>query len=94
MNEVLRLDDVSVVRDGSKILHNIDWTVTEGQRWVIVGPNGAGKTTLLRMAAATLQPSSGVAKVLGETLGEVNVFELRTRIGLASSSLAARIPNS
>jgi iron complex transport system ATP-binding protein len=94
MNEVLRLDDVSVVRDGSKILHNIDWSVTEGQRWVIVGPNGAGKTTLLRMAAATLQPSSGVAKVLGETLGEVNVFELRTRIGLASSSLAARIPNS
>jgi iron complex transport system ATP-binding protein len=94
MNEVLRLDDVSVVRDGSKILHNIDWTVTEGQRWVIVGPNGAGKTTLLRMAAATLQPSSGVAKVLGDTLGEVNVFELRTRIGLASSSLAARIPNS
>ncbi len=94
MNEVLRLRDVSVVRDGNTILNNIDWTVTDEQRWVIIGPNGAGKTTLLRIAAAQLQPTSGDAVVLGDRLGEINVFELRTRIGFASSSLAARIPNS
>ena len=94
MNEVLRLKDVSVVRDGNTILNNIDWTVTSQQRWVIIGPNGAGKTTLLRLAAAQLQPTSGDAIVLEERLGEVNVFELRTRIGFASSALAARIPNS
>ncbi len=94
MNQVLRLNDVSVVRNGSTILQNLDWTVESGQRWVVIGPNGAGKTTLLRLAAASLQPSTGETVVLGETLGRVNVFELRTRIGLASSSLAARIPNS
>ena len=94
MNEVLRLKDVSVVRDGNTILNNIDWTVTSQQRWVIIGPNGAGKTTLLRLAAAQLQPTSGDAIVLEERLGEVNVFELLTRIGFASSALAARIPNS
>lgn len=94
MSEVVRLSDVSVVRDGKPILKNVDWTVDESERWVIVGPNGAGKTTLLRILAATLQPSSGSARILGETLGEVNVFELRTRIGLAANALAARIPNS
>jgi iron complex transport system ATP-binding protein len=94
MNEVLRLRDVSVVRDGNAILNNIDWAVNADQRWVIIGPNGAGKTTLLRLAAAQLQPTTGEAAVLGDRLGEVNVFELRTRIGFASSSLAARIPNS
>jgi len=44
--------------------------------------------------AAQIQPSSGVATLLGQRLGRVNVFELRTRIGFASSALAAQIPNS
>jgi iron complex transport system ATP-binding protein len=59
---------------------------------VILGPNGAGKTTLLQIAAARMHPTTGVAGVLGEVLGTVDVFELRPRIGLASASLADRIP--
>lgn len=94
MKEVLALQDVSLVRDGKTILDGINWTVADNERWVIVGPNGAGKTTLLKIAAAQLQPSTGTARVLGETLGEINVFDLRTRIGFASTAIAGRIPNS
>ena len=94
MNEVLKFDQVSVTRGGKDILTDITWQVEANQRWVIVGPNGAGKTTLLRVAGTHLQPSSGTAQVLGRTLGEVNVFDLRTRIGFASTAIANRIPNS
>jgi iron complex transport system ATP-binding protein len=94
MTTVIRLDHVSLVRDSKPILDRIHWTVEDNQRWVIIGPNGAGKTSLLRIAAAQIHPSLGTAQILGETLGEVNVFELRTRIGFASSALAAHIPNS
>lgn len=94
MKEVLNFDNVSLVRQGRSILSDINWKVESNQRWVIVGPNGAGKTTLLKTAATTLQPSSGIIQVLGRTLGEVNVFELRTRIGFASTAIANRIPNS
>lgn len=94
MTTVIRLDDVSLVRDSKPILDRIHWTVEDNQRWVIIGPNGAGKTSMLRIAAAQIHPSLGSAQILGETLGEVNVFELRTRIGFASSALAAHIPNS
>ncbi len=94
MSRVIELNNVTVVRDGRAILNNVDWQVESDQRWVIVGPNGAGKTTLLRVAAAQIHPSSGQATILGERLGEINVFELRTRIGFASSALAAHIPNS
>ena len=94
MSSVINLNNVSVIREGRSILNNIDWQVQPNQRWVIVGPNGAGKTTLLRVAAAQIHPSKGVADVLGQRLGEINVFELRTRIGFASSALAAHIPNS
>lgn len=94
MSRVIDLNNVTVVRDNRPILNNVDWQVEADQRWVIVGPNGAGKTTLLRVAAAQIHPSSGQATILGERLGEINVFELRTRIGFASSALAAHIPNS
>lgn len=94
MNDVLNFDNVSVTRGGKTILQNITWQVQPNERWVIVGPNGAGKTTLLRVAGTHLQPSQGNAVVLGKTLGEVNVFELRTRIGFASTAVANRIPNS
>jgi iron complex transport system ATP-binding protein len=59
---------------------------------VVIGPNGAGKTTLLQVAAAQLFPTTGSAEVLGERLGEVDVFELRSRIGFASAAVADRVP--
>ena len=92
MASVLELSDVSVVRDGNTILDSITWAVDSAERWVILGPNGAGKTTLLSIASASIHPSSGSARVLDDTLGKVDVFELRPRIGFASTALARRVP--
>jgi iron complex transport system ATP-binding protein len=94
MAEVVNFSSLTVSRNGRPILSDIDWSVAANQRWAIIGPNGAGKTTLLRVAAAQIQPSSGQAEIIGKTLGEVNVFELRTRIGFASNALTDHIPNS
>jgi iron complex transport system ATP-binding protein len=92
MASVLELTDVSFVRSGNRILDAISWTVDEADRWVILGPNGAGKSTILQLAAASEHPTSGTVEVLGERIGKVDVFELRTRIGLAATGLARRIP--
>lgn len=92
MSDVLHLSGVSVLREGATLLDGLDWDVAEGERWVVLGPNGAGKTTLLQLASANLHPSRGQAVVLGETLGAVDVFELRPRIGLSSAALAERLP--
>ena len=81
-----------MVRDGAALLDRVDWSVAEGERWVVLGANGAGKTTLLQVAAANLHPSRGTARILGEQLGAVDVFELRPRIGLSSAALADRLP--
>ena len=89
---VLHLGDVSVRREGSTLLDRITWTVRAGERWVIIGPNGAGKTTLLQVAAAALHPTAGVVEILGERLGEVDVFELRPRIGMTSAAFADKLP--
>jgi iron complex transport system ATP-binding protein len=92
MSEVLELAAVSVVRGAKTLLDKVDWQVKEGERWVVLGPNGAGKTTLLQVAAARLHPTSGMAGILEEILGAVDVFELRPRIGLSSAALANQIP--
>ena len=94
MSDVLALAGATVVRGESTLLSEVDWEVEEGQRWVVLGPNGAGKTTLLQLASARMHPTRGVVGILGEVLGAVDVFELRPRIGLASASLADRIPKS
>ena len=90
---VVRMDGVTVRRGATTLVHDIDWTVELDERWVVLGPNGAGKTTLLRLAAAELHPTDGIVHVLGERLGRVNVFELRTRIGLTSAAFGLRVPN-
>ena len=88
---VVEMQGVDVVRGETYLLRGIDWTVEADQRWVVLGPNGAGKTTLLQLAAAQMHPTRGVVTLLGETLGAVDVFELRPRIGLTSAALAQRI---
>ncbi|WP_441249656.1 ABC transporter ATP-binding protein [Kitasatospora sp. McL0602] len=92
MSDVLELVDVTVVREGRALVDQVSWSISEGERWVILGPNGAGKTTLLQVAATYLFPSTGQAVVLGEKLGSVDVFELRSRIGLAGASMIDKLP--
>ena len=89
---VLEFAGVTVRRGQTNLIDSVDWTVADDQRWVVLGPNGAGKTTLLQVASAQMHPTAGVAGILDEVLGTVDVFDLRPRIGLTSAALAERIP--
>lgn len=94
MAAVLELAGVVIRRGAAVLLNNVNWRVDEGERWVIIGPNGAGKTTLLQVIGGQLFPTAGVVALLDEVLGEVDVFELRPRIGFSSAAVADRIPKS
>lgn len=92
MPQVLEFSDVVVRRNARDIVSHLDWTVSDDERWVVLGPNGAGKTTVLQLADTLLHPTSGAVTILGERLGRTDVFELRPRIGFASSAMARRVP--
>lgn len=92
MSIVLDLSDVSVSRSGNEILKNVSWKVDSSERWVVLGANGAGKTTLLQVAAAAMHPSTGTATILDQRVGSVDLFELRPRIGFASTAMARKVP--
>ena len=89
---VLEITDVTVRRGEQSILGPINFSIVAGQRWVILGPNGAGKSTLLQLCATKIFPPSGSVKILDKVMGRVDVFELRTRIGLCAAMSAEEIP--
>ena len=91
-DEVLRLRGVEIRRDAAVLLRNVDWTAHGDERWILIGPNGAGKTTLLQVAATLVFPTEGTVEILGERMGEVDIFDLRPRIGLTSAAIAEQVP--
>jgi iron complex transport system ATP-binding protein len=90
--EVLSLRDVSVRRGDRIILGPLNFSISHGERWVVLGPNGAGKSTLLQILATKIFPSQGEVFVLDKQMGKVDLFELRTRIGLCGAVIAEDIP--
>jgi ABC-2 type transport system ATP-binding protein len=50
-------------------VHDLSFTVGDGEIFGLLGPNGAGKTTTVRMLAALVAPTTGAARVNGLRLG-------------------------
>ena len=92
-SSVLTLNDVAVRRGDRLILGPINFSISQGERWVVLGPNGAGKSTLLQILATKIFPTQGSVFVLDKQMGKVDLFELRTRIGLCGSVIAEDIPH-
>ena len=89
---LIRLENVSLVRQGKTLLSDLNWTVEKGQTWAILGLNGAGKSTLLRLLTAEFFPSEGKAGILGYTFGNGDITGLRQHIGIVSSFITERLP--
>ncbi|HLA65153.1 MAG TPA: ABC transporter ATP-binding protein [Candidatus Saccharimonadales bacterium] len=51
-------------------VHDMTFTVGDGEIFGLLGPNGAGKTTTVRMLAGLITPTAGSATVNGHALGE------------------------
>jgi iron complex transport system ATP-binding protein len=84
---VVRLDNISFIRDHTTILHDVSLTIERGQHWAIIGPNGSGKTSLISIINGYHFPSEGEVQVLGRRFGRTDLRELRLHIGEASSEI-------
>ncbi|WP_328536042.1 ABC transporter ATP-binding protein [Streptomyces sp. NBC_00344] len=78
---VIRAKDVDLVRDGRLLLASVSMTVHSGEHWALLGSNGAGKSTLLGLLGAVGHPTRGTVEILGDTLGRVDLRQLRARLG-------------
>jgi NitT/TauT family transport system ATP-binding protein len=70
---LLALDHVSIAyptRDGIlTAVEDVSFTLTAGERLVLLGPSGCGKSTLLRAVGGFLKPSAGEIRLHGARIG-------------------------
>ncbi|WP_018859999.1 ABC transporter ATP-binding protein [Rhizobium sp. 42MFCr.1] len=49
-----------------RALENLNFSLRDGDRVGLIGHNGAGKSTMLRLLSGVFEPTSGLAKIVGE----------------------------
>lgn len=78
------LDRVTVARTAGHILDAVAGQIESGRCTAIVGPSGSGKSTLLRVLNRLEEPTSGRVYLDGRPITELNVLDLRRRVGLVA----------
>jgi putative ABC transport system ATP-binding protein len=73
---VFALRQVRHAYDAQEVLRLDDWSVAQGEHWLILGPSGSGKTTLLHILAGILAPSEGSVAIAGQELDKLPASEL------------------
>jgi putative ABC transport system ATP-binding protein len=81
MKPVLSFCDMSFFWPGGTGLRNVALDIYAGDHVLVAGPSGAGKSTLLRLAARLEEPASGCIALDGQPLAQLDVHELRRRVG-------------
>ncbi|MFI6698558.1 ABC transporter ATP-binding protein [Streptomyces sp. NPDC050509] len=79
----LTLRGVRIVRDGRRLLHDVDLEIPGGVTAAVVGRSGAGKSTLAAVAGRLTDPDAGHVLLDGVRLETLGRTELRREVGYA-----------
>ncbi|MGH7660625.1 MAG: ABC transporter ATP-binding protein [Vulcanimicrobiaceae bacterium] len=89
---LVELTGVQVALGGDIVLRDIDWTLREGEHWLVSGANGAGKTTLLRVLRGDLPVIYGTGRRTYNLVGrDDDVGTAKRRIGYLSPEFHERL---
>lgn len=89
---VVAIRGVNVAFGERTLFRDFEWTVREGERWLLKGPNGSGKTTLLALISGDSPLAYAFdVSVLGKRRGDpgVALADIRSHIGIVSAERCA-----
>ena len=90
MNELLKLEHISVAYGEQTIVEDISFALEEGAIGCLLGPSGCGKTTLLRAIAGFEQPKLGTVNIRGVQVSSADhvLVPEKRRIGMVFQDFA------
>lgn len=74
MNEII-FENVCKSYNDNKIVNNLNLTIKQGERLILLGPSGCGKTTTLRMIAGLEDITSGTLKLGDKVVNDIEPGE-------------------
>lgn len=86
----LEVDRVSLSFGGLMAIHNLSFTVNEGEIVSLIGPNGAGKSTTLNVLTGVYRPNQGDIRFKGQSLVGMQPHDI-TRLGVARTFQTLRV---
>ncbi|MFD2147274.1 ATP-binding cassette domain-containing protein [Mucilaginibacter antarcticus] len=92
--QIICMQQVHIKYGDNVILNNVDWQVTQGQRWALLGHNGAGKSTLLSLITGDNPQAYANHIILFDKrrgTGE-SIWDIKKRIGFVSPELHQYFP--
>ena len=77
MEKVIEIIDLKKSFNGKEVLKGIDLCVNKGEHVVVLGRSGEGKSVTIQCIAGMLEPDGGSVKVLGHSMNDLNVDDLK-----------------
>jgi len=66
MSTLLSVENIGISFGGLRAVHDVSFSLREGEILSVIGPNGAGKTTLFNMISGVYQPEQGRVRLADE----------------------------
>lgn len=83
LNGDIQVERLSFAYDnGEEVLHDVSFTISQGEYVAIVGPSGCGKSTLLKLLLGFEKPKQGSIHYDGNNLENLDIHSLRRNLGV------------
>ncbi len=92
---IAKMNGVSIKYGDRTVLHDVNWTVKNGECWALKGPNGSGKSTLLSLVCADNPQAYACDITLFDCKrgnGE-SIWDIKKHIGYVSPELHRAMKN-
>ncbi|MDQ0272238.1 ABC transporter ATP-binding protein [Cytobacillus purgationiresistens] len=85
---MITFSKVSKEYEGHKAVSSLDFTINEGEFFVLIGPSGCGKTTTLKMINRLIEASTGHIMIDEKDIYDYDIHQLRYEIGYVLQQIA------
>lgn len=82
-NSSIEFSNVSFqYENGKKIFDDLSFIIPAGKKFAFVGGSGSGKSSMVRLLFRFFEPMSGVIRIAGQDINDVNMDSLRRAIAI------------